>query len=120
MRRIINAMAFSLRPSPLSEVPFPEPLGKYQPLFYDVVGLPPNRMIMICRRMVPIEPACWEILPTTLWDDGDKGVRGQPTGAYPMSHRRRRWRRSMTPSSRTRTTGSIFASRTVSELINGA
>ena len=63
-------------------MPLREPFGKYQPMFYDVVGLPPNRMIMICRRMVPIEPACWQILPTTLWDDGDKGVRGQPTGAY--------------------------------------
>jgi hypothetical protein len=72
-----SAMRLTLRPV----IALPEPFAKYGPLTYEVDGLPPNRMIRIHRRMVPIEPACWSILPTTLFDNG-LGVKGPGTGEY--------------------------------------
>ena len=58
-----------------------EPFTKYGPLTYEVDGLPSNRMIRIQRRMVPIEPPSWSILPVTLFDN-DIGVKGPWTGDY--------------------------------------
>jgi hypothetical protein len=70
-------MWLTLRPV----IALPEPFAEYGPLTYEVDGLPPNRMIHIHRRMVPIEPACWSILPTTLFENG-LGVKGPGTGEY--------------------------------------
>lgn len=72
-----SAMRLTLRPV----IALPGPFAKYGPLTYEVDGLPPNRMIRIQRRMVPIEPACWSILLTTLFDNG-LGVKGPGTGEY--------------------------------------
>ena len=75
--RMISAMRLTLR----LLIAFPGPLAKYGPFSYEVDGLPPNRMIRIQRRMVPIEPACWSILPVTLFENG-LGVKGPWTGEY--------------------------------------
>src|SRR5688572_31964217 len=74
-------MPLPLRPVLADPAVISERFAKYGPLFYDVEGLPPNRMIRISRRLVPIEPACWSILPVTLYDT-DNGVRGPWTGNY--------------------------------------
>ena len=72
-------MRLTLRPV----LELPERFAKYGPLAYEVDGLPPNRMIRIQRRMVPIEPACWSILPVTVFDiDNDLAVKGPWTGDY--------------------------------------
>ena len=72
-------MRLTLRPV----IELPERFAKYGPLAYEVDGLPPNRMIRIQRRMVPIEPACWSILPVTVFDiDNDLAVKGPWTGDY--------------------------------------
>ena len=74
---MVSAMRLTLRPV----IALSEPFAKYGPLTYEVHGLPPNRMIRIQRRMVPIEPACWSIVPVTLFDNG-LGVKGPLIGEY--------------------------------------
>jgi hypothetical protein len=74
-------MPLTLRPAFADPAVIPERFAKYEPLAYEVEGLPPTRMIRISRRLVPIEPACWEILPITLVEN-DLAVSGKRTGSY--------------------------------------